>query len=529
MKKLYTMLFLLLSVAFAQAQCTIELNIEANGNEVTATIIGTGAAVPFYTIDWGDGNFDFPTNGISSHTYANAGEYTITAVYLDQAPPNCSQSTIQIVIITGGGCTLNFNPISFGMVATVELSSENTSAPSYTIDWGDGSPLVPGNMGTHTYQTPGEYQICVTMTDLDNPDFCSLYECQTINVQEQAGDCTVDLTVTVDETTVSAVAFGSGATTPNYVISWGDESISQGDMADHTYLITGEYEVCVYYGDLLPGGCVATDCETITAEAGGGSDCTLEISVNALGLNVAVTANGVGAESPEYTFDWGDGSPSTTDIPAIHTYGAPGTYLVCVSYIDLNNLAGCQVNQCQEIVLEEVGSDCTLDIEVTTSGNTVNVEAVGTGATTPQYAITWGDAGIPTFSNSGSHTYAATGAYEICITYTDITNVTGCLVTECETVNIVVGVSESKQLVSALQVSPNPLNTESIINITLGAPADVTIDAYDITGSLIHSIMKGSRGQGDHKFVWNTQDLASGIYFIRAQAGNELKTIKAVK
>jgi flagellar hook assembly protein FlgD len=529
MKKLYTLLFLLFSVAFAQAQCTIELLIDANGNEVTATIIGEGATVPFYTIDWGDGNFEFPTNGISSHNYAVAGEYTITAVYLDQAPPNCSQSIQQIVIITGGGCALNFTPVVFGMTATVFVSSEDTSAPSYTIDWGDGSPLIYGDQGTHAYQTPGEYQICVSLIDQDNPDFCNLYECQSVTVQEQSGDCTVDLTVTVDETTVSAVAVGSGATTPNYVISWGDESISQGDISAHTYLVSGEYEVCVYYGDLMPGGCLASACETVIAEAGGGSDCTLEISVNAAGLIAVVTADGVGAESPEYTFDWGDGSPPTSDVPAVHTYSAPATYLVCVSYIDLNNLAGCQVNQCQEITIEEVSSDCTLDIAVTTNGSTVNVDATGVGATVPQYAITWGVASAPTLSNSGSYTYTTGGAFEVCVTYTDITNLAGCLVTECETVNITVGVDEMIQSLSSLRVSPNPLSAQSFVDLTLGTAADIQVNVYDITGSLISNIANGTRGQGDHRFIWNTHELASGIYFIRVEANEDLKTIKAVK
>jgi hypothetical protein len=529
MKKLYMLFAFFITALAANAQCTIELQVEANGNEVTATIIGTGAAVPFYTIDWGDGNFDFPTNGIASHTYADAGEYTITAAYLDQAPPNCSQSIQQIVIITGGGCTLDFNPIVFGLTAAVILTSENTSAPTYTIDWGDGSPLVYDYQGTHTYDAAGEYQICVTMTDQDNPDFCSLYECTTVNAVEQSGDCTVDLTVTVDETTVSAVAVGSGATTPNYVISWGDESISQGDVADHTYLISGEYEVCVFYGDLMPGGCVASDCETIIAEAGSGSDCTLEITVNTVGMLATVDANGVGATNPEYTFDWGDGSTPTTDIPAFHTYSAPGDYLVCVSYIDLDNLAGCQVNQCQTITIEDVSSDCTLDVTVTTSGSTVSVESVGVGATVPQYAITWGEPSTPTLSSSGSYTYAASGAYEVCVTYADIMNPTGCLVTECETVNITVGIEEVMHAVASISVSPNPLAASSSIVIDLGVAADLQVDVYDLTGSLVTNVINGKRGQGNHRFEWNTGDLSSGVYFIRVMANGDTKTIRAIK
>lgn len=527
MKKLYSLIFMLASFGFAQAQCVISLDVQADGNVVTATITGTGAVVPFYTIDWGDGNFENAATGV--HTYADPGEYTITAVYVDMAPPYCSQTIQQIVAITGGGCTLNFNPIAVGLLVTLQATSDNTSVPTYSINWGDGSPTENTDQGLHVYAAAGTYDICVTMTDLDNPDFCTLIQCETITVVEQSGDCTVDLTVLVDGTTVNATAVGTGAAIENYIIAWGDNTISNSSNATHVYAATGEYQVCVYYGDLSPDGCQVSDCQTITAEAGSG-DCTLEISVNILGLVAAVTANGVGATDPVYTFDWGDNTAPTNDVPGIHTYTQPGTYLICVSYMDMDNLAGCQVNQCQEVTIEETTTDCTVDLTVTTNGYEVTANAVGVGATSPQYAITWGVGGtLPTVGATGSYTYDAPGAYEVCVTYVDVDNIFGCNVTQCETVNITVGVEENILQGGSLNVSPNPLADNSTISLTLNKAAEISINVYDLVGNLVDNVMNGTRGQGVHRLTWNTSTMSSGIYFVKIKANNEEKTIKVIR
>jgi Secretion system C-terminal sorting domain len=356
---------------------------------------------------------------------------------------------------------------------------------------------------------------------------CNLYQCQDITVVESSGNCTVDLTVSVSGTTVNATAVGTGATLENYIISWGDNTISNSASASHVYSIAGDYEICVYYGDLTPNGCQVSDCQTITAEAGTG-DCTLDITVNPVGLNVVVTANGFGAEAPEYSIDWGDGTAMDNGVPATHLYSAAGTYQVCVSYIDLNNIAGCQVNQCQTVTISEGTSDCVVDLVVTTDGLNVSATATGTGATNPTYAINWGDGTFPSLGATGTYTYADEGTFDVCVTYLDLNNVAGCAVTDCQTI-IVTGISESILSQNSIQVMPNPLADNSTLMISLNRNADVEINAYDLIGNKVDNIMNGSRGQGTHRISWNTENLASGIYFVKVKANNEEKTIKVIR
>lgn len=47
-------------------------------------------------------------------------------------------------------------------IAEVGMNSMNMNA-SYTVDWGDGTPLSP-SFGPHTYSSPGTYNVCVWMT-----------------------------------------------------------------------------------------------------------------------------------------------------------------------------------------------------------------------------------------------------------------------------------------------------------------------------------------------------------------------------
>jgi PKD repeat protein len=150
MKKIFLFFTLLVFAFSAQAQCEAALEITANVNVVTATIVATGAVAPFYTIDWGDGSgADFSQS--ATHTYANPGTYVITWVYADMTPGGCSLTATQEVIITGGGCTLDFTPIAVGLAVSVNATSSQTSAPVYTLDWGDGSPVVNSNQGRYLH------------------------------------------------------------------------------------------------------------------------------------------------------------------------------------------------------------------------------------------------------------------------------------------------------------------------------------------------------------------------------------------
>ena len=73
---------------------------------------------------------------------------------------------------------------------------------------------------------------------------------------------------------------------------------------------------------------------------------------------------------------------------------------------------------------------------------------------------------------------------------------------------------------SLAQNYPNPFNASTTIKFSLPEAADVTIHIYDILGRSIETLNSGSRTAGTHSIVWNADNLPSGVYFYRINAGN---------
>ncbi len=74
--------------------------------------------------------------------------------------------------------------------------------------------------------------------------------------------------------------------------------------------------------------------------------------------------------------------------------------------------------------------------------------------------------------------------------------------------------------------SPNPFNPVTTIRYTLDSDRQVRFTLFDIMGRIVETIHEHGR-QGVNTLVWNAEDLPSGIYFIRMDAGNTVQTRKA--
>jgi len=67
---------------------------------------------------------------------------------------------------------------------------------------------------------------------------------------------------------------------------------------------------------------------------------------------------------------------------------------------------------------------------------------------------------------------------------------------------------------------PNPFNATTTIVYELAKTSDVTIDIYDILGRRVETLARQSQPAGSHSIVWHTEDLPSGVYFYKLQAGD---------
>ncbi|MBD3257586.1 T9SS type A sorting domain-containing protein [candidate division GN15 bacterium] len=74
---------------------------------------------------------------------------------------------------------------------------------------------------------------------------------------------------------------------------------------------------------------------------------------------------------------------------------------------------------------------------------------------------------------------------------------------------------------------PNPFNPATNIEFALPTGGEWTVDIYNVTGQLVDSF-NGVSEPGVVTVEWNASDLASGVYFYRVAAGQNVKTMKAM-
>lgn len=342
--------------------------------------------------------------------------------------------------------------------------------------------------------------------------------------------CVATLSFTVDGNVVVASVSGTGAANPTYAIEWGDGTQELSASGTHTYA-DGTYSICGGMFDMSnPLGCADQDCYTITIGQGGGSDCMVNFTPLVSGLNVGVNATGTGAANPVYTITWGDGSPEELTATGYHTYSGPGDYTICVLYVD-DTKGGCVVENCQTVTLTELVTDCVVTLEVTanTATGETSVVAIGEGAENPQYVIAWGDGGFPAIGSSATYAYTASGSYELCVTYLDVNAPLACNVTECQTVDITIGIDEVKQWNAQLNAYPVP--AQDILTVELkGAMAnDLRFEILDSKGQLVSSTYVGANGWENRKWDVQVAHLAQGVYTLRAVSTTGSIAVRFVK
>jgi hypothetical protein len=69
------------------------------------------------------------------------------------------------------------------------------------------------------------------------------------------------------------------------------------------------------------------------------------------------------------------------------------------------------------------------------------------------------------------------------------------------------------------QNHPNPFNSSTQIQFYLADPNYVNIDVYNSLGKKIITLLNKRLQAGHHEITWHVQDLPSGIYFYKMQAG----------
>ncbi|MEQ8523238.1 endonuclease [Gracilimonas sp.] len=73
---------------------------------------------------------------------------------------------------------------------------------------------------------------------------------------------------------------------------------------------------------------------------------------------------------------------------------------------------------------------------------------------------------------------------------------------------------------------PNPFNPVTTIKYTLKQAADVSLTIYNVMGQQVEKLVDGRKLAGAYLVSWNAGELASGVYYYRLKAGNQVSIRK---
>lgn len=73
---------------------------------------------------------------------------------------------------------------------------------------------------------------------------------------------------------------------------------------------------------------------------------------------------------------------------------------------------------------------------------------------------------------------------------------------------------------------PNPFNPTTAIPYELATESNVNITIYDATGREVESLVSGLQSAGTYSITWDASNHASGMYFVKMAADNQVHTQK---
>jgi len=71
---------------------------------------------------------------------------------------------------------------------------------------------------------------------------------------------------------------------------------------------------------------------------------------------------------------------------------------------------------------------------------------------------------------------------------------------------------------------PNPFNESTTIEFTMKDEGYATLKVYDLLGREIETLAQGTYSRGVHQFQWNSDGMASGVYYYKFTAGSYTET-----
>lgn len=341
-----------------------------------------------WTWNFGDGNTSSLQN--PSHTYAAEGMYTVCLT----ASNNCGETSYcETITVSCPEPEAGFTNQNNNLIASfTDISNNNPS--SWQWNFGDGNTSTEQNP-THTYFVPGSYTVCLTATNGCGSDQICQQIVITCDVPQS------NFMYQNDDLTINFLDFSTNDPT-SWLWDFGNGNTSTLQNPSHTFTAPGTYTVCLTATSVCGSdqSCQQVVVSCAAPQAG------FNFQSNELVTNF--TDNSTNSPT-SWLWNFGDGTTSTLQNPN-HTYALPGTYTVCLT---ASSICG-STQICQEVTTNCAPPLVGFDVAI----NELNVSFTDNSANdVTQWLWDFGDGNTSTLQNP-NHTYAAPGAYIVCLTGT---------------------------------------------------------------------------------------------------------------
>jgi len=205
--------------------------------------IGNPAGPPINSWLWSFGDGTSSTEQNPVHIYQSQGTYMV-CLTISNGDSTCTDtycSTISVGINIPCQASFLIYPDSSNTSGTYHFIDTSTGNPSVWFwSFGDGSTSYQQNP-VHTYQSPGLYLVCLTISDSLN--LCTSTSCDSLFVGGNPGNCTCRFDATTTGLTVDFEGFTSGIDPTMYTWIFPDGTIQFGQQITYTFIAAGYYTV----------------------------------------------------------------------------------------------------------------------------------------------------------------------------------------------------------------------------------------------------------------------------------------------
>ena len=360
----------------------------------SAGSVDNDGSIVSYSWNFADGS-PLSTAANPSHLYTTAGTYNATLTVTDDdgmtttatAVVHVGPTNVSPVAVAHGTPTVGKPILHVAFSSTGSTDSDGTIV-GYSWNFGDGSPVNTTAAPSHDYPTVGTYSALLTVTDDDGATNTVAVPIAVIpNVAPTAiGSATPNagkepLTVALSSTASS----DSDGFIAGYLWHFDDGTPDSTDAnPSHVYVAPGTYATTLTVTD--EDGLSDTTTVNITVNPNQPPTAVANSNFQSGNAPLSLLFNSTGSGDPDgtYTLNWnfGDGTPDSTDANPAHVFTAIGDYTVTLTITDDNgatDTATLTIHAKDPVVRARTdGSDVTGD--GTAAAPYASIEAAVTGA-----------------------------------------------------------------------------------------------------------------------------------------------------